>query len=240
MITLYTFGPMLGLPDPSPFVMKAELLLKIAGLPYSTDTGGFGKAPKGKLPYIRDGDAVIGDSTLIRWHLERVRGIDFDAGYGPADTALGWAVEKMLEEHLYWAISDLRWMDDANFEKGPAHFFDAVPAPVRPIVKAMVRRQIRGRLKAHGLGRHAKPDREALAIRSIDALAMLLADKPFLLGDRVSGYDATAYAFVAGILCPHFESPLVQAAQAHANLVAYDARMRARYYQDDVAAAAKA
>lgn len=240
MITLYTFGPMLGLPDPSPFVMKAELLLKIAGLPYSTDTGGFGKAPKGKLPYIRDGDAVIGDSTLIRWHLERVRGIDFDAGYGPADTALGWAVEKMLEEHLYWAISDLRWMDDANFEKGPAHFFDAVPAPVRPIVKAMVRRQIRGRLKAHGLGRHAKPDREALAIRSIDALAMLLADKPFLLGDRVSGYDATAYAFVAGILCPHFESPLVQAAQAHANLVAYDARMRARYYPDDVAAAAKA
>ena len=44
MITLYTFGPSWGLPDPSPFVMKAEMLLKLAGVPYQTDTRGFGKA----------------------------------------------------------------------------------------------------------------------------------------------------------------------------------------------------
>jgi hypothetical protein len=50
MITLYTFGPGWGLPDPSPFVMKAEMLLKIAGLPYRIDSKGFSKAPKGKLP----------------------------------------------------------------------------------------------------------------------------------------------------------------------------------------------
>ena len=31
VITLYTFGPFFGLPDPSPFVMKAEMLLKLAG-----------------------------------------------------------------------------------------------------------------------------------------------------------------------------------------------------------------
>ena len=34
MITLYTFGPYFGLPDASPFVTKAMLLLKFAGLPY--------------------------------------------------------------------------------------------------------------------------------------------------------------------------------------------------------------
>ena len=41
MITLYTFGPAFGLPDPSPFVLKAEILLKMAGLPYHAATGGF-------------------------------------------------------------------------------------------------------------------------------------------------------------------------------------------------------
>ena len=46
MITLYTFGPAFGLPDPSPFVMKAEVLLKMADLPYRVDTTGFRKAPK--------------------------------------------------------------------------------------------------------------------------------------------------------------------------------------------------
>ena len=64
MITLYTFGPAFGLPDPSPFVTKAEVLLKMAGLPYRMDTKGFRKAPKGKLPYIRDGEDIIADSTL--------------------------------------------------------------------------------------------------------------------------------------------------------------------------------
>ncbi len=237
-ITLYTFGPMFGLPDPSPFVMKAEILLKMAGLPYATDTGGFGKAPKGKLPYLRDGDTVIADSTFIRWHLESAHGIDFDAGYDPADRARGWAIERMLEDHLYWAVVDLRWLNDANFQKGPARFFDIAPAPVRPIVRAMVRRKIRGNLKAQGLGRHDRSDLEKLAKRSIDALALLLADKPYLLGETVSGADATAYAFVTGTLCPHFDSPLRTAMEAHANLVAYDARMRARYYPEGAATAA--
>jgi hypothetical protein len=40
MITLYAFRPGFGLPDPSPFVTKAEMLLNLSGLPYRTDTGG--------------------------------------------------------------------------------------------------------------------------------------------------------------------------------------------------------
>jgi len=52
MITLYTFGPYFGLPDGSPFVINAMLLLKFAGLEYSENRGGYGKAPKGKLPYM--------------------------------------------------------------------------------------------------------------------------------------------------------------------------------------------
>ena len=80
MITLYTFGPAWGLPDPSPFVTKAMVLLKMSGLPFETDSGGFRKAPRGKLPYIRDGEEVVADSTLIRLHLERRHNIDFDQG----------------------------------------------------------------------------------------------------------------------------------------------------------------
>ena len=104
MITLYTFGPSWGLPDPSPFVMKGEMLLKLAGLEYQTSTKGFGKAPKGKLPYIDDDGTVVADSTLIRLHLERKHGIDFDRGYGPRERGTGWAVDKMLEDHLYWIM----------------------------------------------------------------------------------------------------------------------------------------
>ena len=85
MITLYTFGPAFGLPDPSPFVTKAEVLIKMSGLPYRTDTKGFPTAPKGKLPYIDDDGTIIADSTFIRMHLERKYRIDFDQGLSPAE-----------------------------------------------------------------------------------------------------------------------------------------------------------
>lgn len=87
MITLYTFGPAFGLPDPSPFVTKAEMLLKLAGLPYQTNTKGFRKAPKGKLPYIEDAGTIIPDSTFIRWHLEQKYHVDFDRGGRPPNAA---------------------------------------------------------------------------------------------------------------------------------------------------------
>jgi hypothetical protein len=137
MITLYGFGPAFGLPDPSPFVMKAELLLKMAGLPYKADTGGMRKAPKGKLPYIVDDGEAVGDSTFIRWHIEKKYQIDFDRGLTPEQRAIAWAFEKMLEDHLYWAVVKDRWLNDANFAKGPRKFFRGLPAPLQPIVAAV-------------------------------------------------------------------------------------------------------
>ena len=79
MITLYTFGPYFGLPDASPFVTKAMLLLKFSGLPYEENRHGYSRAPKGKLPYIADDGIIIADSTLIRFHIEKKYGFDFDA-----------------------------------------------------------------------------------------------------------------------------------------------------------------
>jgi len=50
VITRYTFGSDFGLPDPSPFVTKAEVLLKMAGLPYRTTCPDSGRRPRAKLP----------------------------------------------------------------------------------------------------------------------------------------------------------------------------------------------
>ena len=47
-LTLYTFGPYFGVPDPSPFVLKTITLMKMSGLPFVEDRGGFAKAPKGQ------------------------------------------------------------------------------------------------------------------------------------------------------------------------------------------------
>src|SRR6187401_2151788 len=98
MITLHTFGPMFGLPDPSPFVTKADVLLKMSGLPFQARGGNFRQAPKGKMPYIEDDGVKIGDSTLIRLHLEKKYSINFDKHLSSVESGVAWAVEKMLED----------------------------------------------------------------------------------------------------------------------------------------------
>jgi glutathione S-transferase len=230
MITLYNFGPAFGLPDPSPFVMKVETLLKMAKLPYRTDATGFAKAPKGKIPYIDDEGVVVPDSTFIRWHIEKKYRIDFDQGLDAGQKAIAWAFEKMAEDQLYWVGLNDRWMNDENFRKGPARFFDKVPAPIRPFVAGMIRRKVRARLLGQGLGRHSPDEILALGTRSIDAVADFLGDKPFFMGSELTGVDATMFAFACAALCPHFESRIRSAAERRENLRRYVGRMTARYY----------
>jgi glutathione S-transferase len=232
MITLNVFGPMFGLPDPSPFVTKTEVMFKMCGVPYTTKTGGMPQAPKGKMPYIEDKGVKIGDSTLIRLHLEKHYGADFDKQLSPADKGIAWAIEKMLEDNLYWALVYERWTKDDNFNKGPKNFFAGIPAPLRAIIVSIVRRKVRKNLFAHGMGRHTDAEIVAMANRNLDALAATLGDKPYLMGASACGADATAFAFASGILCPLFNSEIRKHAESHPNLVAYSKRLHREFYGD--------
>lgn len=230
MITLFTFGPCFGLPDGSPFVTKAMLLLKLAGLPYLENRRGFSRAPKGKLPYIDDAGTVVADSTFIRLHIEKKYSFDFDAGLTAEEKAAAWAVEKMCEEHLYLALLAARWLDEGNFAKVRAEFFKSLPMPLRLIVPGLVRRKVEKTLKLQGFGRHTGAEQDDLAIRDISALAALMGKKAFLMGDRPCGADATVFSFVAHWLAPAFVTPVRTAAEMHQNLVAYRDRMQRRYF----------
>ncbi len=232
MITLYRFGTHFGLHDASPFCIKAEVLLKIAGLDFETDLGGFNKAPKGKQPYISDDGEIVADSTFIRLHIEKKYGFDFDPGLDARTAAQAWATEKMCEDHLYWVIVHERWHNDKNFNSGPRIFFDAAPALIRPLVTKMVRKQVLKGIKAHGLGRHSDGEIYVLAERAIAALAGILGDRKYIMGDKICGADASVFAFVDSISCKHFETPVIAMVERHKNLAAYRDRLRGEWFPD--------
>jgi glutathione S-transferase len=232
MITLYCFRRAPGLPDLSPFVVKAMMLLKLAHLDYEENRNGFAKAPKGKQPYIDDSGSIVADSTFIRWHIEKTRGVDFDAQLTPEQRAVGWAVEKMCEDHLYWILVRGRWLNDANFERGPAKIFERIPAPLRPPIKFLVRRKIAKSLHLQGIGRHSEDEAAELGVKDVQTLATLLGDKSYLFGEAPCGADASVFAFVAAVLSPTWESPVRDAAAAKANLVAYRDRLMGEYFPD--------
>lgn len=231
-LTLYATRAGFGLPDTSPFVIKTEVQLKMAGLVYDRASAIPPQAPNGKLPFINDHDEVVSDSTFIRAHIERKYGVDLDEGLDACQRAQSWAIERLLEDHLYFAMVWFRWIDPENFAKGPAHFADGAPEAGRAQLRQDMQARKAVELHAQGMGRHTPARIDVLGERSIDALAQLLGDKPWLMGETHSGVDAAAFGMLACVATPFFDTPLRRAVEAHPNLIAYVARMMRRYYPE--------
>jgi glutathione S-transferase len=232
MIVLYGSNPNFGLPEASPYVTKTEVQFKMAGVAYRKAPAAPNQSPKGQVPFIDDAGDIIADSTFIRAHVERKFGIDLDDGLTSLERAQAWAFERMLENQFGWAMAHARWIIPENFDKGPAHFFDAAPPEMRDQMRADVRARVADTLRATGVGRHTPDEILMLADRSLRALSELLGDKPFLFGDRPVGVDATAFALLAAAMTPFFASPLQARACAYPNLVAYVDRIMRLYYPE--------
>lgn len=233
MITLYQFPPGFGLPNASPFCMKVETYLRMAGLRYRLDNRGLVlRAPKGKLPFIEDGTERIADSGLIIDYLKGRYGDPLDAELDSGQRACATAFQRLMEEHLYWAVLYTRWFTPSGWALTRDVFFGGMRWPLGAIVPPLARRGLRRQLWGHGMGRHPEDQIMALGRADILAVAEFLADKPFLLGDRPSAADACAFAFLANLLWAPLESPLKLQAAALPNLDAYCRRMQARYFDD--------
>jgi len=231
VIKVHQFAPAFGLPNASPFCMKLETYLRMAGLPFElVNDGNVMKAPLGKLPYVDDGGTLVADTTFIIDYLKQRYGDPLDSALSPLDRALATAFQRLLEEDLYWAVVHTRWIDDVGWAKTKQAFFGGLPPPLRWILPPLARRGLRAELRGHGMGRHGVDEIHAIGCRDVDAVADFLADKPFLLGVQPSSIDACAYAFLANLLWAPVDSPIQRRAQGRPNLAAYCGRMKARYY----------
>lgn len=231
MLSLIQFPSAFGLPNLSTFCMKAETLLKMSGQPYMIEEeGNPSKGPKGKLPALRDGGQVIGDSAMIQSHLAGHYGIDFDAGLSARDRAIAHGMGRMCEERLYWCMVYSRWINEANWPKIRQIFFGSMPPVLRSLIPILAQRGVRANLQGHGLGRHSPSEIYAFGKADIDALAALLGDAPFMMGASPTSLDAIAYPVIANLQIAELPSPLQDAVAAHDNLKSYAARCRALWY----------
>lgn len=244
MITLYKTTPAWGLRDLSPFCLKLETWLRMAEVPYRTALGDPRRAPKGKLPYVDDDDGRrLADSGFIVAHLAERLGDPLDGPLRPRERACAAAFRGMLEEQLYWVLVHLRWRSPEGWRAyrpvfGALLARAGVPAPLRAVALPAIRRRALRQLHQQGTGRHADAEVNAIGVRCVSAVADFLGDSPFLMGERPSSVDASAYAFTASLV----RFPAASAARDHArrraNLVAYLARMEERFLRDGPGAAA--
>ena len=237
MIKVHKFGPAFGLPDASPFVMKVETYLRLTGQPYETVAADVRKAPRQQLPFADIDGKVIADSTAIIEHIESTRAEKLDARLDARQRAVGLAFKSMLEEHLYFGMLFMRWATDegwAVFEPTLREMLGnmGVPSLIRGMIAKSARKQVIGRTRSQGLGRQPRAELAGSCMRIVDALALQLGDTPYFWGDTPTTYDATAYAFARGVLCPAFDNELRRHAATKKNLVAYSDRLTEEYWND--------
>jgi glutathione S-transferase len=237
MIQVHKFGPAFGLADASPFVMKVETYLRMTAQKYETVASDVRKAPRTQLPYITIDGKVVPDSTEIVEYLEAARSEKLDAHLGDDERAIALAFKSMLEEHLYFGILFMRWATDEGwvvFEPVLREMLGkmGVPSLMRGMISKSARKQVIRRTRIQGLGRQPRAQLVATCKRIVDALSQRIGEKTHFCGDKPTTYDATVYAFVAGVLCPAFDNELRKHAASKKNLVDYETRMKEAYWKD--------
>lgn len=238
MITAFTAGPAWGLPDYSPFSAKLLTWLRMAGVEHQAQVGDLRKAPKGKVPFLHDGEITLGDSTLIIDHLIAkglAKPLPGDA-LSARDAAVATAFKGMLEGELYFVLLYVRWMLDDGFTIYRPTVMKSLAdmgfGPLVPAATIWIRHVIKSQTKAQGMGRHQRGEVLEFGRRHLDAVAAQLGERPYFMGDEPASIDATVFSFIDSFLrsptCPSLQEHV----RRHANLVAYCARMRQRYWPE--------
>jgi glutathione S-transferase len=236
MIKVHKFGEAFGMPDASPFVVKVETYLRMTGQPYEAVSSDVRKAPRAQLPYITVDDQRIPDSTKIVEQLEGKRSVKLDGHLDAKSAAVALAFKSMLEEHLYFGVLFLRWGTDDGwtvFEPVLREMLGTmgVPSLMRGMIAKSARKQVIERARRQGVGRQSRAEIVGTCARIVDALSVEMGDRAYVCGDKLTTYDATAYAFITGVLCSAFDNELRKHAATKKNLNAYADRMREAYWK---------
>ncbi len=220
------------LPNPSPFCLKLETWLRLADIPYETQPWSPMKAPLGKAPFIDHQGELVPDSSRAIAYLIEAFDVQLDADLTAEQSARSLLVQRLVEEHLYWALLYSRWVEDSGWAAYNSVVGSSMPALARPFLLPRLRRGVIRSCKAHGLGRHDRAEIIGRACADLDALATVLGDQAFIVGETPHTVDATAYAFLASFIVPDLPHPIRTHARGCDPLVAYVERVRQRCWSD--------
>lgn len=230
MLTLYTTRRTPdGFYSYSPFCAKLEAWLGLSGVEYTRRGADPRKSPTGKIPYADLDGELIADSQRIIDRIIARDGDRLDADLDPTQRATGRMVRRTLEEATYFAVVRARWLTPDGFAFVREQILDPfVPRLLRPLVYPKIQRDLRKVMHNQGIGRYPLDEVHRMAIADFAALEGLLADRPFVLGDRPTSVDATAYGWVGCVASSTYRDPTIDYVQGSKTLTAYRERMAAR------------
>lgn len=233
MIKLHSFGANLGVIDPSPFVVKVDLFLRVAKLPYEIVPGAASSlklSPKNKLPFIEDKHLKIADSAFILDYLTQTYHVDIDNFLSKEQQASAYLISKSLDENLYWCLVYSRWVKEDTWPLLKEAFFGKLPFLLKLFIPNILRKSVHKNLYGQGISRHNNDEILAIANESFAALSTLLDDQHYFFGETISRLDISVYAHLCEFISVDFTNDLNELARSYDNLVKFCQRIEKIYF----------
>ncbi len=230
-ITVHEFPPVIDM-QPSPFGLKLETWLRMAGFEYDVSWSPQEMGPKGKVPFATIDGVVMGDSELVIEHLTDKTGRTLEKGLSDKDRARSIMIRRLVEEHLYHVLVYSRWVDPEGWRAFKDLFFSPAPALIRRYIARKVQKAVSSNLYAQGIARHSHDEVYAKGRMDLLALATLLGERSWFVGNGPTVTDASAYGLIANIHYSPIRGPLQDSLASHQNLIDFCLRVKEAYWAE--------
>uniref|UniRef100_A0AAG5DPJ9 Uncharacterized protein n=1 Tax=Anopheles atroparvus TaxID=41427 RepID=A0AAG5DPJ9_ANOAO len=242
VVYLYQFTRTPMLPSISPFCLKVETWLRLAGLKYENiDHKLKLRSKKGQLPFVEVNGEEIADSTIIMTELAQRFEKDLDVALTQEQRNIAHAMISMLENHLVWVVLSWRIKNTEQMLKGYKINLQHALGSRLPnallnfFFKFQFSRKGAKKVKAQGLGVHTPEEIEEFGRKDLKVLSELLADKPFFFGDEPTTLDCVAFSVLAQVhfILDEVKYGLKEFMQENCpNLVGHVSRIKERCFPD--------
>jgi glutathione S-transferase len=242
IIYLYQFSRTPFLPSISPYCLKVETWLRLAGLKYeNVDHKMKFRSKKGQLPFIELNGEEIADSAIIIKELSAKFEKNLDATLTQEQRNIAHATISMIENHLVWILFYWRTKNPDLLLKGyKVNLQHALGCRLPNGILNFFFRFTFGRkgckkVKAQGIGVHKPEEIEEFGKHDLKVLSDILADKPFYFGDEPTTLDVVSFAVLSQL---HFISKEVNfplrdyITESCPNLIGHVSRIKERCFPD--------
>jgi len=206
VVYLYQFTRTPVLPSLSPYCLKVETWLRLAGLKYeNVDHKMKYKSKKGQLPFVEVNGEEIADSAIIIKELGTRNNSDLDTGLSPEQKNVAHATISMVENHFAWVVKSFIYNNPDSILQGFKLDLKQTLQKTFPafILNFLFKRQSKAaakKVRAHGIGVHKPEEIEEFGHNDLTVLSELLGDKKFFFGDSPTTLDVVAFANLAQVV----------------------------------------
>lgn len=185
----------------SPFCGKAQMALGVKGVDYTVRNL---FAPiqarrynlRGRVPVLLiDGTATVDSSDIVA-ELDRRFPDPPLRPESPRDRAQAYVLEDWADEVLYFFGLYLRWIVDENYARMRREVLGRLAVPARWFAPLIARRTVTRRAAGQGIGVKDRASVEREFEVALDALAVLLDGRDYLVGARLTHADLAVCAMI--------------------------------------------